>query len=233
MEGDKKGMKKEYDFGVIFDWDGVIIDSMEHHRESWARTAREGNLALKEGFFEDAFGRKNEYIIPQMLGWSSNPEEIKGLSNKKEEHFRTIMLEKGVKPVAGVVNFINELCSAHIPCAVGSSTDRINIETALGQLPFKDFFKTIVTAEDVHHGKPDPEVFLICASRLGIEPRYCVVIEDAVAGVEAAHRGGMKAIAVPTTRSKKALQHADLVVDRLDELSLADLTSLLKIDPAA
>ena len=226
-------MKKEYDFGVIFDWDGVIIDSMAHHRESWARIAREEDLVLKEGFFEDAFGRKNEYIIPHMLEWSSDPAEIKRLSNKKEEHFRKVMLEQGVKPVAGVVEFIEELHSASVPCAVGSSTDRINIETALKQLPFKNRFKTIVTAEDVHHGKPDPEVFLICASRLGIEPKYCVVIEDAAAGVDAAHGGGMKAIAVPTTRSKKALQHADLVVDRLDEVSLADLMCLLTIDPAA
>lgn len=62
-------MKKEYDFGVIFDWVGVILDSMAHHRESWARIAREEDLVLKEGFFEDAFGRKNEYIISQMLGW--------------------------------------------------------------------------------------------------------------------------------------------------------------------
>jgi beta-phosphoglucomutase len=100
-------------------------------------------------------------------------------------------------------------------------------------MPFNDCFQTIVTAEDVHHGKPDPEVFLICASRMGIEPKYCVVVEDAVAGVDAAHRGGMKVIAVPTTRHREVLQHADLVVDRLDEVTLTDLMYLLGIDPAA
>jgi beta-phosphoglucomutase family hydrolase len=226
-------MKRDYDFGVIFDWDGVIIDSMENHRESWYRTAEENNLQVKEGFFEDAFGRKNAHIISNMLEWSSEPAEIKTLSDRKEAHYREIMLEKGVKPLTGVVELLGELSSADIPCAVGSSTDRFNIDTALKQMPFNDCFQTIVTAEDVHHGKPDPEVFLICASRMGIEPKYCVVVEDAVAGVDAAHRGGMKVIAVPTTRHREVLQHADLVVDRLDEVTLTDLMYLLGIDPAA
>jgi beta-phosphoglucomutase-like phosphatase (HAD superfamily) len=91
----------------------------------------------------------------------------------------------------------------------------------------KDCFETIVTAEDVSRGKPDPEVFLTAAARIGIDPSRCVVFEDALVGIEAAHRGGMKVIAVATTNRIEALKEADLAVHRLDELSVDQVAALV------
>jgi beta-phosphoglucomutase family hydrolase len=213
--------------GAIFDWDGVIVDSSSHHEESWERLAKETGFTLPAGHFKKGFGMKNEFIIPNVLNWSNRPEEIQQLSLRKEELYREILLEWGIGSLPGVTEWLDELKQRGIPCAVGSSTHRLNIETILNVIGFRDFFAAIVTAEDVSHGKPDPEVFLTAAKRIGLDPRRCVVFEDALVGIEAAHRGGMKAVAVATTNPIEALKGADVAVHRLDELSVDQLIALV------
>jgi len=131
------------------------------------------------------------------------------------------------------VTWLNHLREAGIPCAIGSSTHRLNIETGLASIGLKDRFQVIITAEDVSHGKPDPEVFLNAASRLSVPPESCVVFEDALVGIEAAHRGGMKVVAVATTNPIELLNGADLAVHQLDELSVARLRELIGDSPEA
>jgi beta-phosphoglucomutase family hydrolase len=214
-------------FGAIFDWDGVIIDSSSHHEESWERLAKETGFTLPEGHFKKGFGMKNEVIIRNLLNWSDGPEEILKLSLRKEELYREILLDFGVDPLPGVTGWLAKLRQSGIRCAIGSSTHRLNIETSLGMLGFGDFFSAIVTAEDVSHGKPDPEVFVTAAKRIGHSPSDCVVFEDALVGIEAAHRGGMKVVAVATTNRIEALRAADLAVQSLDELSVDQVTALV------
>ena len=213
--------------GAIFDWDGVIIDSSKHHEESWERLSKETGLNLPEGHFKKGFGMKNEVIIPGILNWSNSPEEVRRLSLRKEELYREILLEWGIQPLPGVAEWLAELRQRGIQCVIGSSTHRLNIDTSLRVLGFKDYFVAIVSAEDVSHGKPDPEVFLAAAERIGLEPGRCVVFEDALVGIEAAHRGGMKVVAVATTNPIEALASADLAVHRLDELSVDQVAGLL------
>jgi beta-phosphoglucomutase-like phosphatase (HAD superfamily) len=122
---------------------------------------------------------------------------------------------------------LNRLRAAAVPCAIASSTPRANIDAVLIRLGLKDVFQAIVSSEDVVHGKPDPEVFLIAAERLHLEPKQAVVFEDAHVGIEAAHAAGMAVIAVATTHSLEELRAADLVVRRLDELSIAQVSALL------
>ena len=217
--------------GAIFDWDGVIVDSSSHHEESWERIAKEAGFTLSEGHFKKGFGMKNEFIIPNLLNWSNRPEEIRKLSLRKEELYREILLEWGIHPLPGVTKWLAELSKCRIRCAIGSSTHRLNIDTILSVLGLKDCFETIVTAEDVSRGKPDPEVFLTAAGRIGIDPSRCVVFEDALVGIEAAHRGGMKVVAVATTNRIEALQGADLAVHRLDELSVDQVAALVRLGP--
>jgi beta-phosphoglucomutase family hydrolase len=219
--------------GAIFDWDGVVIDSSTHHEESWERLAKETGYQLPPGHFKKGFGMKNEFIIPNLLQWTTDPAEIERLSLRKEALYREIVLEWGLKPLAGVVNWLNQLREAGVPCAIGSSTHRLNIETGLASIGLKDRFQAIITAEDVSHGKPDPEVFLKAADRLSMRPERCVVFEDALVGIEAAHRGGMKAVAVATTNSIDRLKDADLAVHQLDELSIDRLAKLIGDLPEA
>jgi len=212
-------------WGAIFDWDGVIIDSSRQHEESWDRLALEIKKPLPEGHFKAGFGRKNEFIIPNILHWTDDPAEIRRLSLRKEELYREIVKEKGLEPLPGVRTWLDHLAAAGIPCAIGSSTHRKNIEVSLDVLGFRSFFREIVSAEDVSKGKPDPEVFLKAAEKLGMDPSRCVVFEDAHVGIEAAHRAGMRAIAVATTNPLSELGKADLAVIRLDEIPIEKINA--------
>jgi beta-phosphoglucomutase family hydrolase len=214
-------------WGAIFDWDGVIIDSSAHHEESWERLAAETGYSLPPGHFKRGFGMKNEKIIPDLLGWSFDPDEIHRLSLRKEELYREIVKEWGIAPLPGVVVWLDRLRDQGIPCAIGSSTHRLNIETGLSILGFRERFGSVVTAEDVHHGKPDPEVFLTAAARLGVPPQRSVVFEDALVGIEAAHRGGMLVVAVASTNPIDLLKAADFAVHRLDQLTVHEVASRL------
>jgi HAD superfamily hydrolase (TIGR01509 family) len=210
-------------WGAIFDWDGVIIDSSRHHEESWERLAREEHRELPEGHFKAGFGRKNQFIIPEILAWTREDSEIERISLRKEALYREVVCERGLEPLPGVQTWLERLRDAGVPCAIGSSTHRPNIDLSLSILGFASFFSAIVTAEDVTFGKPDPQVFLVAASRIQRSPECCVVFEDAFVGIEAAKAGGMRVIGVATTHPPEALGDADRAVRRLDELTTDEL----------
>ena len=209
--------------GAIFDWDGVIINSAAQHEASWERLAKEFGKALPENHFKLGFGMKNEVIIPELLGWTSVPTEIRLLSLRKEAIYREVLREQGMTALPGVETWLRALRDEGIACVIASSTHLENITMTLEALGLGEFFSAIVSAEDVKRGKPDPEVFLTAAQQIGVEPGNAVVFEDALVGIAAAQAAGMRVVAVATTEPKEKLAHADWVVDRLDELSVAQL----------
>ncbi|MEO7425007.1 MAG: HAD family phosphatase, partial [Fibrobacteria bacterium] len=181
---------------------------------------------LPADHFLKGFGMKNEAIIPGILGWTRDEGEIRRLSLRKEVLYRDLILERGLEPLPGVGPFLERLREAGIPRVIGSSTHRLNITTSLDLLGWKDFFSAIVSAEDVRKGKPDPDVFLKAAAKIGRAPAVCVVFEDAPMGVEAALAGGMKAVGVAGTHGGAVLAKAHKVVRRLDELDIPALEAL-------
>jgi len=211
-------------WGAIFDWDGVIIDSSAHHEESWERLAREVAKPLPAGHFKRGFGMKNEFIIPQLLAWTSDVDEIKTLSLRKEALYREVVRDRGLKPLAGVKTWLKKLAEAKVPCVIGSSTHRENIEMALELIGLHEYFSAVVSSEDVTHGKPHPDVFLQAARKIGCSPERCVVFEDAQVGIQAARAAGMRVIAVATTHPLDELKAADLAVKRLDELTIEQIS---------
>ena len=214
--------------GILFDWDGVIIDSSRQHEASWERLAREEGRVLPEGHFKTGFGKKNEWIIPQLLNWASEPAEVRRLSLRKEAAYREIVVESGLNALPGVRVFLERLRDAGVPNCIGSSTHRENITTIVGVLGFEGLFGGMVTSEDVAHGKPHPDVFLKAAAKTGVAPERCVVFADALAGIEAGHAGGMKVVGVATTHPATELTgKVHRVVHRLDELTVADLRALV------
>jgi beta-phosphoglucomutase family hydrolase len=214
------------EFACIFDWDGVIIDSSEHHIEGWRRFAKEENFVFPEQHFKQSFGMKNEQIIPNLWKWTDDPDEIRRIDLRKEALYREIMKEKGLVALPGVVELLELLKKNKIPCAIGSSAPMANVSTGLEILGYGHFFKTIVSGEDVKLGKPDPQIFLTAAFRLSVLPQHCIVIEDAKVGVAAAHAGGMKVVAVTNTYPAKELTDADLIVSSLEEVTIEALKKL-------
>ncbi len=212
--------------GALFDWDGVIIDSSRCHEKSWDLLAAEEGLDLPPGHFRKGFGMRNELIIPQILRWANNRNEISRLSDRKEVLYRDIMLKEELQPLLGVVEFLTVLQDLNIPCAIGSSTPRLNIQIALEPLGIGNFFDGIVCGDDVSQGKPHPEVFLLAAQLIHCKPDHCVVFEDAPVGIAAAHNGGMKSVGIATTHSSRALKDADIVVQNFNELNYTKLKEL-------
>lgn len=211
---------------VIFDWDGVVVDSSAHHERSWEILAAERGLPLPGDHFKRGFGQKNNRIIPD-LGWATDPSEVDALARQKEEIYRSLVRHQGVRPLPGVRELLAALQDAPVPCAIGSSTERANLDCLLDLMELRQFFTVIVSGEEVVHGKPDPSIFLLAAERLGADPADCVVIEDALVGIEAAKRAGMTVLAVTTTEPPQALAAADRVVTDLRAVEPALLASLL------
>ncbi len=214
-------------YGAIFDWDGVVIDSSTAHEESWERLASLEGLPLPEGHFKQGFGKRNQVIIPSVYKWTDDPDEIQRLGDRKEALYREILTERGLAPLPGVRVLLADLHRAGIPCAIGTSTPRENIDFTLDLLGLHPYFQAEVTAEDVSHGKPEPEVFLKCAAALGRAPARCVVFEDAHYGIEAGLRGGFKVIAVATTYPMEELGKAHRVIRSLEDVDVQDIRALI------
>ena len=201
--------------GVIFDWDGVVIDSSSHHERSWELLAEEIRKPLPPGHFKAGFGKKNQEIIPGLYGWSDDPVEIQRLGDRKEELYRELVREQGVVVLPGARELLESLKAASISRSVGSSTPRTNLDAIFAATGLGELFDAVVSADDVGNGKPAPDVFLLAAKRLGLAPADCLVIEDAHVGIEAAHRAGMKVLAVATTNPLEDLVFADAAVASL------------------
>jgi beta-phosphoglucomutase len=210
----------------IFDWDGVIIDSSEHHIEGWRRFAKEENLVFPEHLFKQSFGMKNEEIIPQLWKWTNDIAEIRRIDRKKEAMYRDIMREEGLVALPGVTALLTLLAQRGVPCAIGSSAPMANIATGLEILGFGAYFSEVVSGEDVKLGKPSPQIFLEAARRLRATPGQCIVFEDAKVGVAAGKSGGMKVVAVTNTYPEKELTGADLIVDSLERITVEALQNL-------
>ncbi len=212
--------------GVIFDLDGVIVDTTEGHFISFLKLGEEIGYEMSRDIFKSIFGMHNNDIFPLLLGREIEPSECNQLSDRKEEIFRNV-ISGNISALPGVIELIPALKKEGFKIALGTSTAPENVELILTDLQLKQYFDGMATAIDVVRGKPDPQVFLIAAERIQINPDRCVVVEDAVAGVQAALSAGMKALGVTTNHSRTALSKAHLVVDSLCEMKTEDFAKLI------
>ncbi|MGA7313943.1 MAG: HAD family phosphatase [Silvibacterium sp.] len=210
---------------VLWDMDGTLIDSEEFHWISWRDTMAKEGIPITRDQFLASFGQRNDSIIPRWLGAASTPERVERISNAKEGLYRDLIRKHGMSPLPGVVEWVHRLHEDRWLQAIASAAPRPNVDVVVEALKATHYFQAIVSAEDVHKGKPDPEVYLMAASRVGSSPEQSIVVEDAVAGVEAARGAGMRSIGV--SRNGKHLP-ADLVVRSLDLLDSDAFERLLQ-----
>ena len=200
---------------VLWDMDGVLVDTGPYHFAAWRELFRSVGRELSEAEFQRTFGLRNKAILQATLG-ELPPERIEELSLRKEELFRRAIAGKA-QATPGSLALLRRMKDAGLLTAVVSSAPRLNVETLLASLGVSDAFDLIVAEEDVERGKPDPQGYLCAAERLGVAPADCVVIEDAPGGVEAAKRAGMRCIGLAAGRLSAELAAADLVVGSLEE----------------
>lgn len=211
---------------ALWDMDGVIVDTEVYHFRAWARLCREQGVELTEADFKRTFGLRNPEIIKALLDPSASQSTIERLANQKEDYFRQLIRDQ-IRAEPGAIELMNGLREADFVQAIASSAPRQNIDLMLNTLCIAEFFSVVASAEDVTTGKPDPEIFLLAAKRLAVPPDRCVVIEDSVAGVQAAKAGDMKCIALASTHPPERLAAADLVVDSLEDLDASDIIALV------
>jgi len=202
--------------GVIWDMDGVLVDTGELHYLAWSRVLPEYGLPFDREMFRATFGMNNAGILTLLLGRPPEPELLSEISDQKEQTFRE-MVPGNVSLLPGVLTWLKRLRSAGYHQAIASSAPQANIDTLVDELGLRDYFDALLSGFALP-GKPDPSTFLQAAQAIQVPPERCVVVEDATAGVEGARRANMKCIALTTTNPAEALQAADIVVDRLDEL---------------
>lgn len=182
--------------GVIFDVDGVLVDSYTAHFRSWVALADErGCHRMTEDEFRATFGRTSRETIAQLWpGEQLAPELIVELDDRKEELFRDMLRDEFI-PIPGAADLITACKESGLLVAAGSSGPPDNVYLVLEQLQRRELFDVVITGVDVSRGKPHPEVFLNCANRLGVPSSRCIVIEDAVVGVQAANSAGCLSVA--------------------------------------
>lgn len=179
---------------AIFDCDGTLADTMPLHYEAWMDILDPLGCEFPEALFY-AWGGVTAHEIIERLNVRNNMSlPALDTSLTKEAHYQTLLWQ--VKPIELIVNEARRLHNLGVPLAVASGGLRVIVEDTLATIGATNLFQAIATADDVAHGKPAPDVFLVAAERLRVAPSGCVVFEDAQPGLEAARRAGMKAVNV-------------------------------------
>ena len=213
-------------YAVIFDMDGVIIDSNPYHKISLRQFCEKYGFHLSDDeLVKQIYGRTNKEWIANLFGKLSK-EELSRYGEEKERLFREIY-KNDIRALEGLPEFLADLKRINVPIAIGTSAPRSNVDFVLANTQLGEYFDVILDESDVEQGKPNPEIYLKVATRLGFEPSRCIVFEDSLSGVESARRAGAKVVGVATTHSEEELSHTDFIIRDFIGLDPAHLFSSL------
>jgi beta-phosphoglucomutase len=226
-----RGMAASTPRAVLWDLDGTLVDSAEHHWIAWRDVMAQEGHPVTHGAFTSSFGHRNDAILRGLLGHDISDEEVERIGGAKEALYRRFVKERGLGALPGALGWIERLQKEGWRQAVASSAPAANIVAAVAAIGVASFFDALVSADEVGAGKPDPAVFLAAAARLGVPPARCVVVEDAPSGLEGARRAGMRSIGVLSPHHTALV--ADLVVGSLDDLPPEAFVTLIESPCAA
>ncbi len=212
---------------VLWDMDGVLVDTGELHYQSWVGTLHEYGLHFSRETFRRTFGMNNRALVNLVFNQIPSEEFLAKISDTKESLFRR-SAHGNVQPLPGVVDWILQLQAWGFQQAVASSAPMENVTVLMAEIKLDQLISTLVSGSDIP-GKPDPAVFLKAAQILGVPPDRCVVIEDSIAGLQAANAAGMACIAVLTTNPAELLQTADIIAQDLTAIPVTTVKQLLNI----
>lgn len=198
---------------AIFDLDGTMLDNNSFHLKSWIEYLKDMGRNISEEEFNASFnGRTNKDVIQYIFNQPMNAEEILRYSLEKEAVYRKIY-KPYIRPVNGLIAFLEILKNKNISMAIATSGIQPNIDYMFEHIPIKSYFNFVVNSGHITYGKPHPEIYLKTASLLNVKPENCLVFEDAIVGIDSAKAAGMKVVAVATTEPKENLHGADFIVD--------------------
>ena len=219
----------DFSFAVLFDMDGVIVDNTNFHINAWLQfSQRHDRPITKDQYLENINGRVSADAMAYMFGRTVTADELVLFTEEKEGIYRELY-GPHLQPAPGLLRFLDALKAENIRLAVGTSAPVSNVLFTLDGLSLRPYFDAIVDASMIRRGKPDPEIYLTAAKRVGIDPAYCVVFEDALAGIEAGLRAGMAVVALTTTHPRSELNGsgAALIVDDFTGLTVDAVRALV------
>lgn len=208
---------------VLWDMDGVLVDTGESHYQTWSKIFADMQVPFDREIFRQSFGMNNFLTLQLVTGQTPDPQAAAELSAYKEKIWRAEIHGK-LELLPGVERWLAYFKQQGIRQAVASSAPPENIDAVVDDLNIRGYFDELVSGSRIA-GKPDPAVFLLAAGRLAAEPARCTVVEDSIAGVQAAKSAGMRCIAVTNTNPREALADADLVVGSLEDLRPEDFSA--------
>ena len=211
---------------VLFDLDGVLVSTDEYHYRSWVKIAKEENFDFFDHEFNHQFRGVSRMecveILTRASGRTFTPEQKKQIADRKNRYFAESL--SAVTPdelLPGALAALQELKRRGIKIAVASNSR--NAKPIIHQVGIEQYLDVIVDGHEIEYSKPDPEVFLLAAKNVDVAPGNCIVVEDAIAGIEAARRAGMRALGIG---SRERLPNADMVVPDLSKISIDQLLNL-------
>lgn len=216
--------------GVLFDMDGVLVNNLEIHRQAFAEFFRRYGVERTFDELSRVFGKGNDDIMGELMPADVVERVgIRQLGYEKEAIYREIYAPI-ITPQPGLLAFLAECESEGLRSAVGSSGYKANVDFVLDKCNIRRYFEATVAGDEVTRCKPDPEIYLTAAAKLGLDACECVVFEDAEAGIEAAKRAGMKVVALATTFDREflATTDADMIIGDFRDISVGQLRTLVE-----
>ncbi|QKZ14807.1 HAD family hydrolase [Spirosoma sp. KUDC1026] len=217
-------------FATLFDMDGVLVNNTDYHINAWIKFAdNHGYQLSKEQYVANINGRVSADALAYLFQRTMQPDELELFTEAKEGTYRELY-KPHLAPTPGLVEFLQALRAANVRTAVGTSAPVSNLGFTLDGLTIRFYFDAVVDASMVKHGKPNPEIYLTAAERVGVEPARCVVFEDAFAGIEAGLRAGMPVVALATTHThdELATTGASLIIDDFTGLTVDTIRKLIE-----
>ncbi len=218
-------MEKKMDKALIFDMDGVIVNNDRYHCLSWMEFAKQHDKTVGFDEVKSWFGSTNRTILENLFDNRLDPEQIVRMGREKEEIYRR-MYAADIRPVDGLPEFLGSLGGAY-RIGVATSAPTENVEFVLRETGLRAYFEAITDESDIRKGKPDPEIFLKAAGKLGVNPSQCLVFEDSFHGIEAARSAGMHVVGLATTHKPEDLKNTDLVIRNFFEINTQKLDEIL------
>lgn len=212
---------------VIFDMDGVLIDSEPLQYASDKELLKELHIAVPDNYLDKFVGTTNPFMWSQILKEFELQNNVNEILHKQLELKFKLLEESDYVPIHGIPELLHNLANHNIPMAVASSSSKVFIEAVLKKLTIIDYFKAYISGEEIEKSKPEPDIFLKTADILQVNPKECIVIEDSKNGVIAAKRAGMKCAGYINPNSgNQDLSEANIIIKSFTELTVEKLLSL-------
>lgn len=213
-------------WAILWDMDGVLVDSARLHYQSWLEILTRHHIPFTKEMFSQVFEKNNTQIIQELIS-SPGEDLIRIIDQEKEANFRA-NIPSNARIFEGVMPWLTRFKDWGFPQAVASSAPQANLDALVDAFEIRPFFQAIISGQHLP-SKPNPAVFVKAAKSLNIPISRCVVIEDSIHGITGARQAGMKTIGVATSQPLQALNQADLVVQRLADLTPHQVKTLLSL----